>query len=166
MYGIISRISILQGVKRLTETWNEDMQPALVFKKERVSASLRNHRELKTEFEQSNKTGWKTQCGLLAFRISHSLSWLRSLSHLFINLISYHSVILSPFPIGNCIKSRGSCQDLKPRPNYQLLLFERKEVNRCCWVDTASRVGGAPIAVPIGPSHFLCPESSPNSWTF
>jgi hypothetical protein len=53
------------------------------------------------------------------------------------------SLRLSPFPTGNCIKSRGSCQDLKPGPNYQLLLFERKEVNRCCWVDTASLEGGA-----------------------
>jgi hypothetical protein len=111
MYGVISHISISHGVIRLTQTWNEalQLQPALVFKEERVCASLRNHRALKTEFVQSNKTVWKTQCGLLAFRISHSLSWLRSLSHLFINLISsptpLSSLRLSPFPIGNCKKS-------------------------------------------------------------
>jgi hypothetical protein len=41
--------------------------------------------------------------------------------------IPLSSLKLSPFPIGNCIKSRGSCQDLKLRPNYQLLIFLNTE---------------------------------------
>ena len=143
--------------------WNHVIITGVGISKERVCASLRNQRALKTEFEQSNKTGWKTQCGLLAFRISHSLSLdfvlCPTYSLILYPTIPLSSLTVSPFPIGNCIKSRGSCQDLKPRPNYQLLVLERKKVNRCCWLDTATRVGGAPIPVPIGPYHFLCPGS-------
>jgi len=172
MYGIISHISLFHGVERLSVmARNEVIITGISVSKERVCASLRNHRALKTEFEQSNKTGWKTQCGLLAFRISLSLSLSLSLgfalyptySSILYPTIPLSSLRRSPFPIGNCIKSRGSCQDLKPRPNYQLLLFERRKGNRCCWVDTAPREGGVPIPVPIGPSHFLCPRSSSTS---
>ena len=149
--------------------WSHVIKTGVSISKERVCAYLGNHRALKTEFEQSNKTGWKTQCGLLAFRISYSLSLdfvlCPTYSSILYPTIPLSSLRLSPFPVGNCIKSRDSCQDLKPIPNYQLLLFERKEVNRCCWVDTASREGGAPIPVTIGPSHFLCTQSSATSWT-
>ena len=147
--------------------WTHVITAGVIISKERVCASLRNHWALNAGFKPSNKTGWKTQCGLLAFRISLSLS----LSLEFLLFPTYSSILhptiplsslkLSPFPIGNCIKSRGSYQDLKLRPNYQLLLLLNTEgKSGFFWVDIASSEDGVQISVPISPSYFLYPDSS------